>query len=173
MHSISEPPTGNDLEARLQAAFEEAVGRKEGTRTPRGGYIKAGLWEPHPEERRPCCDEVVEPRPGWGWSLKKHCETTKHVAQLFEVPEGALLRRVTTYMRERNKKRKEGGPAILYDNASQPRVAVGVAVAQVDRLVGKLERELNELRRQYKGGAYGEMKAPDTGELDYWLRQIK
>jgi hypothetical protein len=39
--------------------------------------------------------------------------------------------------------------------------------------VGKLERELNELRRQYKGGAYGEMKAPDTGELDYWLRQIK
>jgi hypothetical protein len=173
MHSISEPPTGDDLESRLQAAFEEAIGRKEGTRNPKGGYTHPGLWEPAADERRPCCDEVADPRPGWGWSLKRHCETTKHIAQLFGVPEGALARRVTTYIRERNRSRKQGGPTILFDQSSQPRVAAGIALQQVDRLLGKLERELNEQRRLFRGGLYGEMRAPDTSEIDHWLRQLK
>jgi hypothetical protein len=172
MHSTA-TTSGEDLETRLQAAFEEAIGRKEGTRRPLGGYTNPGLWEPAPDERRACCEEVADPRPGWGWSLKRHCETTKHIAQLFGVPEGALARKVTTYIRERNKSRKAGGPAILFDQSSQPRVSAGIALQQVDRLLGKLERELHELRRLFKGGLYVEMRAPDTSELEHWLRQLR
>jgi len=169
------PDQESDLEARMEAAFEEAVARKEGARSPAGGYTKPGLWEPAPEERQSCCDEVTPPHPGWGWSLKKHCESTRHVARLYGVPEGALLRRVKSYMHQRNKARKEAvaAPAILFAADSQPRPAPATVLQQVERLLGKHEREFTELRRLFKGGAYGEMRTPDMGELDYWMRQLK
>lgn len=120
---------GEGLEARLQAAFEEAVGRQDGVRQPRGEYTSPGIWEPSADERQACCDEVNKPTPGWGWSLKKHCESSKHVAQLFGVPEAALVKRVRTFKYERNKGRR--GAAITFaDHKAQPSVSPLVAAHQ-------------------------------------------
>lgn len=169
----AESGEGGTQDELLQAAFEEVIGRKEGTRSPKGGYVQPGIWEPSEDERRPCCDDIRTPNGAWGWSLKKHCESTKHVAQLFGVPEGALQRRARQYFYKRNKERKEGGLRVTMDEAVRSRVAPHVAAQQVERLMAKLKAEVAEMERRYQRGDYQSMKAPGTDELEYWLGQLR
>lgn len=65
----------------LDQAAEEYISRQRKWKTPRGTIDSNGIWRPDADERRACCDGIAVDR----YSLKKHCRTLSHVANLYGV----------------------------------------------------------------------------------------
>lgn len=59
------------------------------------------VWYPHPDEVRPCCQGLAQPKFNYPWIYQRHCRTLRHVALLFNVDESDL-REATGTTRVRN-----------------------------------------------------------------------
>ena len=81
--------------AALERAAEEYESRQRHTRQPVGHYQGGQRWWPDEKsERRSCCVGLREPSYGWPSSLRNHCRTLSHVAELFDVAAADLRRLV-------------------------------------------------------------------------------
>ncbi len=79
----------------LERAAEEFEGRQQHTRQPIGYYQGGQRWWPdETRERRWCCSGLREPSYSWPNSLRNHCRTLAHVAEVFQVLPEDLRRRV-------------------------------------------------------------------------------
>lgn len=75
----------NELKARIEAAHECFVRRKDRDEHPTGKFDKGGRWYPASQEEQICCSDVRSPSRSWPYSLMLHCRTAKHIAMLFDV----------------------------------------------------------------------------------------
>lgn len=48
------------------------------------------FWYPHPDEVRPCCQGLAQPKTQYPWIYQRHCRTIRHVALLFNTDENDL-----------------------------------------------------------------------------------
>ncbi|MHB1872037.1 MAG: hypothetical protein ACYCT1_14455 [Steroidobacteraceae bacterium] len=86
---------GNAYEAAVTRAAEEYQGRQAHIRHPVGSYEGGQRWWPDEErERRCCCVGLRAPSHSWPYSLRNHCRTLGHIAELFDVLPQDLRRRV-------------------------------------------------------------------------------
>ena len=69
---------------RLRVARDEFFARVARKSHPAGDW-QDGLWEPAPQEVRPCC-AAIRPSTANRQALESHCRSQAHVAALFEVP---------------------------------------------------------------------------------------
>lgn len=69
----------------LQMAINEYQDRKSRLVNPDGTFDNAGRWYPSDEEKCKCCQSVREPSARYPYSLIKHCRTTNHIANLYDV----------------------------------------------------------------------------------------
>ncbi len=77
--------TEERLRMAATAYGERCFGRSDATKPPDGDVDEDGAWWPSESERRPCCDDVRQPSAANKFSLKYHCATQKHLANLFDV----------------------------------------------------------------------------------------
>ena len=85
----------DEYRAALECAANEFEARQRHTRHPIGHYEGGRRWWPDPDsERRVCCIGLREPSYAWPNSLRDHCRTLGHVAELFGVLAVDLQRHV-------------------------------------------------------------------------------
>lgn len=87
-----------------QAALEYYL-RKQKIKHPKGEWLSSKeskrrvevpfSWWPHNSERKSCCDKVKQPTvPNGARSLQRHCRSIIHIAQLMNVDEKELRKKV-------------------------------------------------------------------------------
>lgn len=79
-------------ETQLQRAAQAYLERKAGKSYPAGQHDGVGRWYPNSAECQPCCAQIRAPSRAWSRTLKLHCCSAAHVAQLFNVDELELKR---------------------------------------------------------------------------------
>ncbi len=87
-----EKSTEERLRLAATAYREREFGRSSAPNPPDGYLDEDGAWWPSESERRPCCDDVIQPNAANKFSLKYHCATQKHLASLFDVDQLELQR---------------------------------------------------------------------------------
>lgn len=154
----------------------EAVARKRGESEPKGYYGDAGRWYPSDEERRECCSEVQQPEDGWSWSLKKHATTSRHVAHLYDVPEGLLMQRVRLQLAALNREAKrQRRPAVEFaSDQRRPAHELPVVIFEAERQISRLRSQLTDIERGLRDGKTDLFTptVPVAQELDYWMQQM-
>ena len=80
---------------RLNAAVVCYLDRQSRYAHPFGKFDKARGWQPDEGERRECCNSVRTPSRVRPYTLKQHCRTMQHIAQLYDVDLRALRTMVT------------------------------------------------------------------------------
>lgn len=61
--------------------------RKTGKEKPKGKLDTRKIWWPDRDEEQKCCRKLAHPKERWPFSLRDHCCTAGHIANMFEVEE--------------------------------------------------------------------------------------
>lgn len=66
--------------AQRKRIINQVAKIKSRTYRPSGKTDNGGRWYPSTGEKRECCNLIREPSRAFPWSLYKHCNSVKHIA---------------------------------------------------------------------------------------------
>jgi hypothetical protein len=85
----------------LDLAAREWQDRKDRSSHPEGHRDGGGRWYPSVDEKCSCCAFIREPSRAFPFSLSTHCRSFEHIANLFDVEQLDLKRKVRALKSEK------------------------------------------------------------------------